>query len=470
MATQLYLVLTDGTTTITIADGAGGLTNYRLAYGSWSPAVAGLRSNQLAGRGPYDDVEENLTLNIYGTSAANAYANLQTLARLLYQAERWMRGESVTAVLMKYSPAGGTVSSVVNPLQATVLGHLPGGQSGLLQLTTDFNDLTSEYVIRNIQVRFLRLGLLLHTSASAASSATNNADIATVNMGGFLNLASPTKIEISNIISNPSLSPALLILSGSGLSDEIGVADAEDGASGAPWTSVNDAGASARNTNVLRYTPTGTTESVSGGVTPGVSGGLINSFVAVFMNARNNSATTSFRIRARLQESPSTPGITVYGPTIVIPPYSGAAAPRWYFAGLIAAPFISPKVALAATASAASGTIDFDSIVVVNMSSPYNYVVQFQDPLADSLNVPYILDHRLLTQPSPNMLRSIASGPPVAFNGDAIVMTRGQYLYGLLLLSGSNSSTLNKWRQESGGTIRQNTWTLTRTTGYLTPE
>src|SRR3990170_3534484 len=101
MATNTYLVITDGTTTVTIADGAGGATNYKFAYGTWAPAVAPLRRSQLGGRGPYGDVIEEMQLHITGSTVPNALANLATLAQLLDQAERWSRGENVSAVLIK---------------------------------------------------------------------------------------------------------------------------------------------------------------------------------------------------------------------------------------------------------------------------------------------------------------------------------------------------------------------------------
>ena len=54
MATNTYLVITDGTTTATIADGSGGSVsgNYRLVDESWAPAVAGLRRSPFGGVGP----------------------------------------------------------------------------------------------------------------------------------------------------------------------------------------------------------------------------------------------------------------------------------------------------------------------------------------------------------------------------------------------------------------------------------
>src|SRR5512139_3583418 len=120
---QLYLAVSDGTTTCTIADGAGGATSYRLKYGGWAPEVAPLRKSTLGGRGPYAEVIETLTLNIHGSSAADAYAKLQTLNTLLDQAERHARGEQVTAVVLKYSPDSATVSSSASPLQARIVGR-----------------------------------------------------------------------------------------------------------------------------------------------------------------------------------------------------------------------------------------------------------------------------------------------------------------------------------------------------------
>src|SRR4051812_30642710 len=104
MAVQpyLYLVLTDGTTTVTFSDGANGSTNYPPQAGGWAPNVAALNQSLLGGRGPYTDVVEEITINVRGATAALCYSNLDALVRLLDQADRWwLRAENISPVLLK---------------------------------------------------------------------------------------------------------------------------------------------------------------------------------------------------------------------------------------------------------------------------------------------------------------------------------------------------------------------------------
>src|ERR1041385_8873437 len=111
MAVQpnLYLALSDGTTTVTLSDGSGGLTKYPPIQAGWGPNAGALDQSLLGGRGPYTDGVETITINIRDTTAALCYTRLDTLARLLDQADRWwMRAEAVSAVVLKWAPQGST--------------------------------------------------------------------------------------------------------------------------------------------------------------------------------------------------------------------------------------------------------------------------------------------------------------------------------------------------------------------------
>lgn len=149
-----YLAITDGTTTCTILDGAGGTTNYALLNNTWAPAIASLRASALGGRGPYEDVVEELDLTIVGATAAAALTNLATLNRLLDQAERWTRGETGAApVVIKYTVQG---SAPAMRLQALILGRPQGG--GAVELSPRFNKVGLLTEISGVRVRFRRRG------------------------------------------------------------------------------------------------------------------------------------------------------------------------------------------------------------------------------------------------------------------------------------------------------------------------
>ena len=49
--------------------------NYSLVEGGWSPAVAARRVSVLVNRSPYEDVTEEIVLNVYGTTACLLYTS-----------------------------------------------------------------------------------------------------------------------------------------------------------------------------------------------------------------------------------------------------------------------------------------------------------------------------------------------------------------------------------------------------------
>lgn len=457
MSTEPYIVITNGTTTITIADGSGGTTNYRMGRNDWAPNTAGLRTNPLSGRGIYEDVVESFALKVYGTTAANAMANLKTLGDLLQSADDWALGRSDAAVVFKYSPKGGTVSSTANPLQATILGRAPGDQSSGITLPVNFDDVGLVFYIQ-VQVKLERIGGWLHTTTTANNSGSNGSKVTVTSMGTLGRLG-PTKIDITNMEpSGGNYNPNAIIC----LADTPSVSTwlvqiaANGGGTGAPWTSVGDSGRFAVNTNVLRYTPGGTTASTSGNVSTTV--GANWNKIAVYLSVRNNSATTSFRVKINLGNALSSP------PEIGIP--ANATNPKYYFAGVYSFPLStgagSGNITVTATASAASGTLDIDNIVLVEVGDKGNYVFQVTNwATASALSAG--IDHRLLTRPYPT------AGNTFAFDGDVFVFQKGANIDCVILATGG-ASTADRWRWESGGAAISNNIALTRYALYVTPE
>lgn len=449
MATP-YLVITDGTTTCTINTSGGGVGDYALE--EWTPAVAGLRKSALAGRGPYEEVVEEMTITIIDTTAAGCYTRLDTINVLLDQAERWADGESETAVLIKYSPGGAGVSSSGTPLQAAILGPAPGNT-------------TSGVGIRVIQkaqftfhlpvtLRFWRRGQWLLSESSASSSATTNGAIATVDLTAALGNIGPTKLTMSDYVTMGSEKGILLISS----NDTVTRLTVENptGATATGWTAVDDSANYAKYTNVLRYTPSATTESTSGSFNLSPSGGPL---FAVYACIRNNSNSTSFSVRARVAGGGGTKA--AYTPYRYIAPYSSAAQPAWYLLGIV--PFATGTMKFLATASAASGTIDFGAVAILDVSYRSSYALTFGPSEVNGTTKEMIIDHQLLSQP-----QATGSGSdPFDVKGDMVIETIARNIAIVSLICGAS----NDWRQYDaiGAAVVQNTWTLDRYSAYLTP-
>lgn len=454
MATP-YLAITDGTTTVTIASGTSS-TSYHLPPDGWVPNVAGLRDSVLAGRGPYSEVVEEMTLDITGATAAACYTNLNTLARLLDQAQRWYMGENVSAVLIKYAPINSTVSSDSTPLQAAILGRADGDGTLGIGLSPKWHQSGLTFVISGVRVRFIRRGLWLLSTTADSSTATNNGTLAAIDFGAALTTAGPTKVVMSDYPSGGGTDGGFLILT-KGSASKLSVVDPSGGtASG--WTSVNESANYAQFTNVLRYTPGATTESTSGNITITIGSGNVNGLVAVFANIRNNSNTTSFLVRARFNVSSA--WVT---PLNYVAPYSGAVAPNWVFLGVVGVSAVT-SVSLMATASAASGTIDFGAVAAVDVLYPYTYVLAYRPSASDASTKTLTIDHALLTYPQTNLLDTNFW----VVTGDTCIHTIDQNVDCANLITKPSS---NDWRQTTTvPAVSTNTFTLTRYTGYLVPQ
>jgi len=436
-----YLVITDGTTTVTLLDGSGGNTNYRVASGRWAPNVARLRESTLAGHGPYENVDEEITLHISDTTAAGCYTRVDTLTRLIEQARRWYLGENVSAVLVKFSPPSATVSSSGTPLQAAILG-------GSVTLSPDIEFTGTVPFIRNVVLRFRRRGQWLLSTTTDDSSSTSNGSLAVCDLTAAISNIGPTKVGFTNYVSSASDSGFMLVSSNDG-GDRVAIVD-PTGATTTNWTTSNESANFAPYTSVLRYTPAATTESTSGQATISLSSGTL---YAVFASIRNNSSSTSFRVRATMS---STTGETIL-PYTYIAPYSGAAQPQWYFLGLT--PYCT-FIELMATADAVAGSIDFGAIAAIDVSYKGSAVIAFKPTTVDAITKGVGIDHRLLTKPTPGN-----SGDPFDIKGDMVIQTLARNIICLVLMCGASDD----WRQTSAGAVTANIWTATRYSAYITP-
>jgi hypothetical protein len=450
----LTLQLTDGTTTLDLIANAA----YALAYNEWVPAVSRIKANYMAGSDEYEDVIEQIPITVRGATGSAALANLDAIVRLLVQAERWRRGENVAAVRMQWLP---TASGMANPVEAIVLGVAPGEQ--LIYAPPQMIDFAN-YEIPGVVIKLQRRGRwLANSESSAASASTTNGDLATISLGSALNLPSPTRLTVTNFGYGKStggrMRNAILLLAET--STDIAIINAESMAYGR-WTSVADSAAAARNTNVLRYTPTSLGEDWStGSGAVSLTSGM--NLLAVFANVRN-STSTDFRFHLRVDSDlPNnfTPWVYVKAESV--------AYPRWVFCGLVPKSGAVTNVYVSAVASAASSYMDIDTIVLADartvkifgIDGPSETDLNFSCALA-TLDV----NHNLLTLPAPT---AVSGSIPAPHQGDIIFSTKAASLYGLLLGTGDTSNAFGlKWRQYSGG-VAANVWTAYRRTAYITP-
>lgn len=456
-----YLVLTDGTTTITIQDGAGGDTSYALKRQDWAPVIAGRRRSPLGGRTPIEDVVEGITITVRGTSAPDAYEKLTVLARLLEQAELWSMGENVSAVIAKFCPKGALVSSLVNPMQATILGRADGDETVGLDLTGEWNAAGTHFVIPEVRVRFKRRGLWLLNEVSAGSPVASNGDLVTLYLPPLRD-AAPTRFSVTNVgwsqLSLNEYKSGFLLMG----EDQDGVAPiyyAEPSAATiSGYTSVADATGQASG-NVLRYTPAGLGEVGSGTFSATLP--AATNLVAVFANIRH-SATVSFTVRLRLQsnlENQFTPHILI--------PANAALFPQWYFLGLVPKYGAITNLRLYVEPSAASSFLDIDTVVVADARTVQVLGIISPDDQTETIST-LTVDHKLLELVAP--FAAVGSNP-VPYAGDAVLMSKASKIYAAWLATGGGSANGNRWRQTSTlDVLLPNAWTIYRRQGLLVPQ
>lgn len=455
--TYPYLELTDGTTTCTFANGSGTVPNYPLARDGWAPKVT--RQNRSEMGNPYERVLEEIPCTIIDTTAAAVYARLSALVRLLDQAGRFARGENVTPVLIKYAPQGSTVASTATPYQAMVLG-VPNDFDNLLSLPANWNAAGNLFQME-VTVRFVREGLWLCSTQSANAAADNGSLGGPIDLTAAVDNLSPTKLSLTNVFSRSDLPSGFLALTDT--AGSIVVVNAEGMATGVLYTSVADGGNYALNTNILRYSPADTTLQRSS-ATSAISG-FTGKQIAVYINARISSGSTSYSIRVRFGT-----GATVLFDETPLKAIPATSAPQWFCVGVISLQYIPTYMDIVLQASAGSGQLDIDSVVIVDVGSPNTKVIGLDwKAYTSSSTVTVTVDHRLLTGISP--LISDASVALVAWGwrGDVIFETKLRYVYWLLMRTGG-ASTATRWRTESGAAVHSNTVTATRSIAYLVPQ
>lgn len=497
-AAAMYLTITDGTTTCTIADGtisgAGvpGSTPYPLVRDQWAPNVATVKQSLLGGN-KYTDVIEEFTIHIKAVDEATLYSNLQTLNNLLEQATRWSKGEKdAPPVVVKYVPKGSTIHSIATPLQAMILGVEPGNNSSGAGLPVTFNSTDAYgYWIRDVKIRFKRRGLWLGATENASVAAAANPSVLVaimpstpsvpgalqVDFTGFATVAGTGALVTPNtgfviICANPTTainvqqveSPLSTSLAAS-LTATL-TADATARASGGNMYRLDYVGVAANGAAQLRYELPAAMQSAKR--------------IGVFTNYRNNSAS-DYTISAQGWKvvdrfALSTPN-TYIAPTV--------SDPTPIFLGILANEhgFDTIQLTITRGATIAGGqTIDLDTVVFVDMASPYRHIISFDVDTKDltlgasyaAKSVNFTIKNDPLTQRVAQLyLEILTTGLLLDGNyaGDLGLIAKGAGIYCLWYCTHPYGATWYWTTQNNSGAAILNIGvTVTRRLGYLTPQ
>lgn len=459
------LELTDGTTTISL------LQPPRLLIPESMPdlGVATLRPGTLGGNGPYADVDCTIPINITGACPADVYTALGATWALLDQAQRFWKGEAVSAVVIK---ARATGSAITDPVQALVLRRNDADTP--ITLPPVYEVTVGNYIMQDVQLRFTRRGEWQNATAStASSSATAVGNVFSITLPNHTTF-SPVRLDMTlppAIAANVTYPPPIIITTND--SAKIAIVEAESfGASGV-WTVVTPAANQlARGSDVLSGAVV-TTESFSGTIaTPSLlqQGGLFGMWAV--MNSPLSAVVYQFRFQIFI------PGGGFLTPFAAVQSqFSGVPQP--FFLGTFALPddLGAQTYRFAVTASTAV-TLPIDYFVFVKLDQWTNniaVVTSLPFPVATWPNttaIKFFVDPVLRSKLVPRVGRSSSVNTLIAnanYQGNAVFMHSGATLAGIMLWTMGTAAPFTQYRLADGaGALYTSVITATRESAYLT--
>lgn len=454
-----YAALTDGTNTVTFASPANGGLWYRIESG-WGPRVAGLRQSQFGGRGPYDDVQEEIPVSVGGSNAAHMYANVSALKGLLDNANRWYRNEGASATLFKYSPEGATISSAASPLQVATWGAELELPAGWPNIPASGGAVWSS----GLTMRFTRKGEWLHNTQAASVSASGGY-VGELTFASAASYWSPVDIRTDNIYTASSLTAFVAVAMSAASAIQYAALAAGAFAGDGRWSPTTAASMyQTTNASLARFDPSSTGGGSCVFTTtpiPSLTKGVPYQFV---LKAKNNSTTITYGLAVGIRLGASSYS---YTPTVYVPTGGSAANPRVYSMGtLIPSYTTTPNMYLYAIPSASAGAgnyLDVDAIYIIDARYGSVYSVRDDNQLGSAGSMTTAQNY--LTKPGMSVTAS-PSAYDMSYSGIVQSLSGASAQVALIATEGSY------FRQATGSAAslaRSNTWTLTRTNAYLTP-
>lgn len=468
-----YVALTDGTTTIDLTDGI----SYALA--SYAPTIAPLRDSDLGSAGPHQEVHDSLSFHALGCTAAEAYAAVAAVNKLLDQARKWWDGDPVSPVILKIQAQ----DSALSPLQVVVKGRALGAPPNLA-LQPAWSETFGKYVISGITLQFTRNGQFL--SATTESAASANATYPTIHTATFstavenlspidISIGGFTEATLFNLQAGYCLiapTARLLLVEGEAMTAS------SSGTGTATATTVADAAKLASAGNVRRWTGTTAFTGTVRGLSTTLSFGLNDTLIAVFAAVRINSSTITGYWQI---EGISNAGTVSLGPQVPIAYASNQ--PQIINLGFVASRGGIDQLSIAFTGTIPIGTtLDIDYIAAVQMSDEASAVLGLADMVTGRLSalpgataVALEIRSNALIDPTPAVAYRDAVNNITEFAGymgNPYLLTTGSDVGFMLLSTGSGPSGVgNAWRPATSGAgaAVSSIVTVTRRLAYLVP-
>lgn len=424
-------------------------TNYLLQDEGWAPAITYLSDNDFGGVCDYVDVDETMTVLVNGATHAVRYQNLRKLQQALDEATRWVRGESLSAVRLRFQPEGGSAI-----LENVVRGRPVGGENPF-GLSTAYGGAAN--AIGDNVIRFQRRGLWLSGSeTSAASSATTSNKVMTCAFSAHP-IPSPVRLALSNVANTVTENAHLLVASGASTLQSLSFTSASSGSSSPLAATGAHTGG-----NVIRFTPTGVVFSDSyffdsSDLSANTRGATI---IHPYITCQTNDDYLITAVAMLLDET------EVAGPTISVPNSFGATQVIPLGALPIAGKMQSLRIIVSTRPS--GGTASFDTLAIIGQRDSFVRDITINVPFIDNgtANVGTLtIDHQLLSKPE----AIITHGPntmPTSHQGDPAILLSGASLSAIWLATWGGTS----WANSSASGGGNHTLTAYRRNAYYLPE
>lgn len=458
--------LSDGTTTLNLLD------NIHYGLDSFDFVVAALQQSELAAGGPYQVVEQSISVNVFGDTPIACWDNATRLITLLRQSAMWARDIPVSYVRL----------AVQTDYSATLVGCDVLGSTGpddpLMGLEPQIIEpiFGYRYVLQGVQLTFKRSGAW---EAAVENSVTSNTITNPAVMLATFGSSNSNYSRIRVGGQGPSNTPNFLRFGNYGMvllandDDKIKVVDSASFNTPSKVTNVVDTTNDALGGSVRRFEAS-TTELTPFALIPSTASGWLTAKrrIGVYIAARNNSASVTFYARANVANVNNTPLYTGYTEID-----TSSTQPRLFYLGLVTsrfdlAPSYSIYINVSASTTSAAHTLDIDYVVLHCLDDPWTdrTLVYNNAYSASGANAFLTLEPGSSIQrtPYPLSLLTTAGGNSDSVNprGDSYVVASGNE-QAICVLSTNGDA---KWRlQDSSPTTAQQLFTIRRSLAYLIP-
>lgn len=386
MSTALYLALSHAasSTTVTLSSGTDVFTGVSFRVTKLDLGVAQLFPGAIMRRSSYGSVNCTIGVEILAASADACWSTLNNIYKLFAIAQDWYNGTPLaTPVLINFSPDGSTTTSDASPLTAVLMR--PVGQ-GISLTSQEPTRGSAGWTLSGVTLTFERQGewCYPYSSASAYNEASTASTASTARTQTItLSAASTTEIPHPLGVSvyragagtggSPKFNGALLMSESASAIYNYAVVG-----TGTGFSSVADVSNFPLSGSLItRFTPTSTSGFTLTNATGASTSAKYMQRPVFVVSLRNNSTSYSYRMRLRMSYEGGSANY-VYTPWRVIDG-STTNTRLITFQGPSKSFEDNSYVDLILVASASGGTLDLNSISIIDSAEKSSQVIAFGD-------------------------------------------------------------------------------------------